>query len=100
MKPHRVEVYTCEEVLVSIYGEDQLALASVKDATEMFEKWITARNAMYVIVRDISDPLTIMKAILGTISAGKDTVVLATLPPDEEEGCDDCGECGGGDEED
>lgn len=78
--PHEVVIFTVEEVLRDIYGE--LDSVEIGVATEAFGEWLRQYNAHYYTAKG-SQSDVIVKAILSTIKAGKNVVVVSS--PDDDE---------------
>lgn len=78
--PHTVDVFTCGEVLASIYGD--LSGVNNADAEKTFEEWLQKHDALFY-PGCLADEGVLCKAILAAIAAGASIVVMADLHPDD-----------------
>lgn len=77
--PHTVDVFTCGEVLASIYGD--LSGVSTEDAQKTFEDWLSKHDALFY-PGCLDDEKALCQAILMAIAGGASIVVMADIHPD------------------
>lgn len=77
--PHTVDVFTCGEVLASIY--DDLSRVNHEEAQKSFEVWMSKHDALFY-PGCLSDEKAVCKAILCAITEGVSIVVMSDVHPD------------------
>lgn len=73
--PHEVFVFTCEEILLDLFGED-LTKTDLNEVRTTFVKWVAAHNVLFYIGSPESHD-DLYKAILVAVAERKRIVVMS-----------------------
>lgn len=88
--PHEVSIFSCEEILVDLFG-DRLTAVPIEEVKTVFAKWLVSNNVLFVIGSpENTDDLC--RAILAATVEKKRIIVMSEsygTPKDDQDGEDD-----------